>query len=427
MSNLIVIDDHEIRKTAFARVDRLLKKLRRLETGLADFNEQDQVRYNEWLELTFRHERAAIEMLRAEYATLVEFHNRMNALAEMDDLSLPEAAYQLRMEEIIYARGTPEQRMKIDEARRLRDAYVRAEADRSEQRYARQRARERDEERQTAEEIEQVKSLNDEELEEVLADPSDAFELLGKTLKVAVTSGDYKLFLRLWDSIHPQIQHQFAKDFKRKSRLSLFDVVATMRRNSMEPDEKVEEAEEAPPEKVETFKLIYRQLARLLHPDMQVGQAEDAGWRHQMWLRVQGAYKNQDDSLLNKLSHMVLLRTRKLNDLRVSDLHMTHKWISEEIGALEKEFRRLRQLPAWKFSRRKDMSKVAEKIGRQMKKEHLYIEDKVLELRKRHAFLERMGRDMASTPRGRKRSEKSNFYSDEESDRESDRRATSPR
>lgn len=66
------------------------------------------------------------------------------------------------------------------------------------------------------------------------------------------------------------------------------------------------------------------------------------------------------------------------------------------------------------------MTKVADKIERQMKKEFQQIEDKVLELRKHHAFLVRMGREMAESNKGRKRSERF-------SNRDSDHTATSPR
>ncbi len=61
------------------------------------------------------------------------------------------------------------------------------------------------------------------------------------------------------------------------------------------------------PAKVETFKLLYRQLARKLHPDMNASDQE-SDWRKSMWLRVQQAYKIEDKKEMTKLFHLVLLR-----------------------------------------------------------------------------------------------------------------------
>jgi hypothetical protein len=54
MSNLIVVNDQEIRKKAFSRIDRLLKKLQRMEANLESFFERDKRLFGEWFDLIWR-------------------------------------------------------------------------------------------------------------------------------------------------------------------------------------------------------------------------------------------------------------------------------------------------------------------------------------------------------------------------------------
>lgn len=440
MGQLILVDDRKIRQKAYSRVEKLLKKLSRMEANVESYFDRDKRLFNDWFELTFRDQRAQLEALRTQYRDLAEFHNQMHALAEMEGLALAQAAYIIREEERIYQQGTAAERQKIEELRRLREAYVDSLAERQNERARRRRARDQEDEMADSssqrsdtrapdpadiEELELLAELTDTEIEEWCADPEVAFLILGKTLKLASFTKNYTLFYRLWELIHPKIQAQFARDFKKSSGVSLYDVIEKLKakhppesgagagsgsgsgkkhqtgsRESAYQVEQEDEFAQAKPTAADSLKLMYRQLARKLHPDMFVAsdnghENENEPWRKKMWLRVQVAYKEEDLKQLTRLYHLILLKSRELNDFRLSDLDLSHEWLADEIGQTEDYIRSLRRQPAWGFSRRKDLSTVTRKLGRDLDKDVRALETQVTDLRIHHSFLERMGREMA--------------------------------
>lgn len=419
MQSLVLVDDMEIRKKAFSRIDRLLKKLQRMEANLESFFSRDKRLFTEWFELTFRASRQQLDLLRGEYRELVEFHNWMHALAEMEDLPLTEAALRIREEIRMYVSGSDDDRRNIDNMRALRDDFVRAQLHENQKTKDRRRAAREEDEMSRArsqtldpsdiEELEHFSSLSDAEIEEWCSDSEVAQLFLGKILRVASFTGDYHLFFRVWDLLHPKVQQQFARDFQRKTGESLDMVLASMR-EKVELEDAAEEAfggeplagtpneraaaDEPKPltPKVETFKLLYRQLARKLHPDMN-STPDEADWRKNMWLRVQSAYKDENLKEMTKLYHLVLLRSRDWQALRISELHITHEWLSDEISTTNDYLKDLRRQPAWGFSRRKNFAPIEKKIERDLARERKVLEEQVTDLRIHHNFLERMGRE----------------------------------
>lgn len=413
MRNLILIDDMELRKKAFSRIDRLLKKLQRMEANLESFFNRDKRLFGEWFDLTFRSRREQLDLLRGEYRDLVEFHNWMHALADMEDLPVSEAAVIIREEIRLYREGNYEDRLRIDRARALRDEFVRAQLEENQRKQSKRRAAREENEMNRArsqsldpadiEELEHLNELSNEEIEEWCSDSEVAQMFLGKILRVASFTGDYHLFFRVWDLLHPKQQQQFSREFQRKTGESLTDVLASMR-EKVEMDDVADDAMSAGPKaaapaapeplapKVETFKLLYRQLARKLHPDMN-NTPDEADWRKSMWLRVQAAYKIEDTKEMTKLFHLVLLRSRDWQALRISELHITHEWLADEISTTNDYLKDLRKQPAWGFSRRKNFAPIEKKIERDLARERKILEEQVTDLRVHHNFLERMGRE----------------------------------
>jgi hypothetical protein len=385
MSNLIPLDDRKIRKQAFASLEKLLKKLQRMEGYVESFHDQDERLFHEWFELTFRDDNREVASLRGQYRELADFHNHMHALAQMEDLALPEAAYLLREEERIYQSANSEQRREIEEDRRLREQFICSQTQRNE----RPSSASPDLDEEDLEEVDLLNELDDEELEEWCASSQTAFFLLGKTLRAANYSKDFELFFRLWEATHSKIQRDFARQFEKQHGYSLMEALGQMReRFCVESDSNSGEREEA-------LKLQYRQLVRKLHPDVHEsanGVANEV-WRKKMWEQVQEAYQRQDLQELNRLFHLVLLRTRDLEQLRLSELHLSRRWISDEIERMSDLTKRLRRKPAWGFSRRKNFEPIKRKIERDLRKARRDLENQVIELRVHHAHLERLGRE----------------------------------
>lgn len=422
MSNLILIDDQQIRKRAFSALEKLLKKLQRMETNVESFHGRDERLFHEWFELTFREDNQKVANLRGQYRELADFHNQMHAFSQMEDVALPEAAYLLREEARLYESGTPAQKALIEEARRMREEFVRSQTSRNERRQKRDAEPEKEDryappDEEDLEEVELIGELDDEELEEWCASSQTAFLLLGKTLRVASFTKDFDLFFRLWDATHPKIQRDFAKEFERAHGYSLLEAIEQMRtetRSRRDVDIEDEQAESGggsdanrastpEGERLEALKLVYRQLVRKLHPDMNDDDtAAEKIWRKQMWARVQEAYQREDLKGLNKLFHLVLLRTRDLDQLRLSELHLSHRWVSDEIERMNEMVKRLRRKPAWNFSKRKDFEPIKRKIERDLRKVRRELEDQVIELRTHHSYLERIGRESIQHRRSRR-------------------------
>ena len=132
---------------------------------------------------------------------------------------------------------------------------------------------------------------------------------------------------------------------------------------------------------------------------MHGGADGEADWRKGMWLRVQAAYKIEDTKEMTKLFHLVLLRGREWQALRISELQITHEWLSDEISNTNDYLKDLRRQPAWGFSRRKNFAPIEKKIDREMARERKILEDQVVDLRTHHSFLERMCRRVAKVRR----------------------------
>jgi hypothetical protein len=322
----------------------------------------------------------------------------------MEDISLPEAAMRLRDEENLYREGTPRDRLRIEELRRLRENYIRAQLDRGSARArndestgrsasSHQDEESRDENFGRNEVVKALGRLSDDEIEDWCADPELAFLFLGDSLKCGVATGEFKLFFRVWDLTHAKIQKQFAKDYERQFGGSLYDVLDEMRKSPAEA------AVAADPG--ETLKLLYRQLVRKLHPDVNGAEAfSQEDWRRSMWQRVHSAYQERNILALRRLFHLTLLRSQELSDLRVADLQLSQKWLDEEIADTAKSISSLRGKPAWGFSRRKDLQPLERKLTKQMNKDRIKLEDQVYELRTHIQFMERMGREQTRGKRG---------------------------
>ncbi len=232
----MLVDDQQIRKKAFSAVDRLLQKLQRMEKNLESFFSRDQRLFTEWVDLTFRDARREIEALRLEYRDLADFHNWIHALAEMEDIGLPEASVIVREEIRLYNEGSESDRLHIERLRELRDQFVRARIDQDHQRaQKRKAARDAEDEMNSVraptldpadlDELEHLDDLSNEELEDLCADSDVAQMFLGKIIRVAGFTGDYRLFFRVWDILHPKIQKSFSQQFEKKTGTSLFDVI----------------------------------------------------------------------------------------------------------------------------------------------------------------------------------------------------------
>ena len=436
MKSLLIINDQKIRQAAFEQAEKLLKKIDRLELDLELFTLQDQALFTSWYNLTFANERQKISDLHDDYIKLAKFHNWIIAASKMLNIDLPEAFVFLQREENRYAQGSEQIRTQIDSARKKRDEFLQQEIIKEsgyfsdlhgvfddedfENQTEADDADETDSEqsREGDEVLKFIHSLNDKDLQKVCAEQDGAYEILWDILELAKSSKDRILLIRVWDFVPHPIQLSFARLFTKQTGTSFKKLIKQIRDSiaieaqlseSME-DQSVKSNSEAPSAgqkrkaalETESLKQIYRKLVRRLHPDLQPSQAELNPWQKQLWSRVQDAHKSQDRPQLEKLLRIVLLRGQSLTELTISEILESQTVLQQEFEQLNKEAKKTKSLPAWKFSSRKDYAPLQRKLKKEILNELDSIEDQVTELRAQHAFLKSMANTAGPSSKGKR-------------------------
>jgi hypothetical protein len=434
MNSLLVVDDIKIRKDAFRDVEKLIKKLERLEAHLDIFQNDDQRLFYDWVNLTFRKHRLEIEDLHSELRSLMRFHNWMIGLAKLESLSLPEALLKLRKEELNYKNGSEIERIKIDEIRRQREKFIMEEMEREfgesdDAEYGFDVEDTTDDEnddenidspnpsRTDKDErlFQELNRLSDKKLSKICKSFDEARLLLSQAFDLIRSNSDVKLILRIWDSCSAGMQDRLSKDFRKSTGASLNATMEEMRTfndpaeadENFDEDDSKQESEDfgehfigasqknrkkAPSaESFELIKLTYRKLVRALHPDLQtdekVSKDQQTHWQKKLWFQVQSAYQAQDLATLERLMTLVLVRERRLNDLRLSEIKKSSDLLLSHIAFMESDIKKLKSLPAWGFSRKKDSSALERKIGKEVETERADIQERIDELTCYHEHL----------------------------------------
>ncbi len=448
MSSVLIIDDAKVRKEAFREVEKLLKKLERLEGNLDAFHREDQRIYSDWVNLTFHKKRMQVETLQSKLRELMRFHNWMVAISEQDDIARPEAILKLREEERAYKKGDAKTCLEIEKTRRLRDEYILRQI---EQDFGDEPEGgcgiDEDPHEKTAQGkngaplrnrhdealFQKLNGYSDKKLRQRCGSFDEALELLSQVFELVRSDLEFKLILRIWESCSNRVQEQLSKDFLRHNNTSLNSAIEEIREvvsqaenlhtdrsgeNSKDDlsehcsdeaqdfqenfmgDAKAAKPKRQTPEIIELAKLTYRKLVRILHPDVSES-GQQTVWQKKTWSEVQQAYRSLDLPKLQKLMFLVSIRERRLNDLLVSEILKSTDFIQTNIRALEFEIKNLKSLPAWGFSRKKDTSVLERKIGKEIDEERRAVQDEIASLESQHEYLALIGEMGARSNRRR--------------------------
>ena len=333
MKYLLVIDDKRIRKDAFAQAEKLIKKIDRLEADLESFHIQDQRLFSNWHDLSFRKEREMISDRHEEYRKLGKFHNSIIAIAQLKDISLAAAFIILRKEEDEYARGNEAQRIKIEEARKQREEFIRREMekefgfgadfdDNEDEDDDNDLGNDFEDEESLPPpdprgqaELNTIRQMRDKKLHQICRDHDGAFGILFTIFQFARADEDYALFLRVWDQVPHKHQVSFGKEFSAQTGDSIKKFIDELRQHLAQKSSTHSErsddhdgehdgfnddfvggrsshksaSKKLKPEEREGIKLLYHKLVRHLHPDLQADGRGQTHWQKKIWNRVQNA------------------------------------------------------------------------------------------------------------------------------------------
>jgi len=430
MKHLICIDDQSIRRQAFHLTGRILQKLDRLESDIESFHLQDQQLFSDWFDLTFRNLRKSLEKHHEEWHDLCKFHNWIIAESKRQGISMARALLFLRSEEASYSDGTTETKAKIEAEREARDQFIRQEIEREfgpsfdpsdfdeaddieDEGLDRSQEPDAEEEREARKAMDRLNELSDKKLRKICREPGEADAILSMLVSHIRSDQDRDLILRVWSFTPDKYQKQFAREFFEGTGVSFHHILNQLRQDQLEnePQENAESADEAEfdasfqggqkdsrrgerhghpksAQELESFKLLYRKLVRRLHPDLNQESLSKTHWHKKMWARVQHAKQGQNKMALEKLWRLVLIRSGDLNELTLSEIRESHDWLDDELKQLGQEAKALKRLPAWGFSRKKDLKPLKRKLEKGVRAELEKIQDKVEDMKSQHSYLE---------------------------------------
>ncbi|RZA08222.1 MAG: hypothetical protein EOP11_05480 [Proteobacteria bacterium] len=351
---LLLIDDTKLRIAAAAAAEKLLRKLDRLSTAQENFTGLDQRLYQDWVNLTFREETHRLESMRRQIEALEKEKEAVLLFASQGKVS-PEDAYGLLQDEKLrYELGTPEEKARIEDARRHR---AKRPKDNREAKYeAREKRRAQAEQEEAKLWWDWLAALTKEQIKALAKDVLYSANTLLAALLTASDARMRETALRFWDETSTQVRKAAVDHYLEHGEADLEFFVENMRREQNRTEKPSSPGKEAPTALTlakETLKILYRKFVRHLHPDAKAGVATTS-WQMKMWHLGQEAYQSENYPALSALYRVVMLRLGRLGELTMSEILSIESGLREELRALEAETRGMRKAPYWKFSRRTD-------------------------------------------------------------------------
>lgn len=409
MSVLIVIDDTALRRPFFLKAAKIVAKSHRLAKTCSAFQE-DQNLFQSWYQLTFKGRIATIEGQRAEWEQLLKILRDVEDLQELLKIAAPAAYRILKDEERNFQDGDADIRARIESSRQARADKLRAMRAREEADYW---GDEEDGEKTSSESdsgekdplrsrertfYDAVNAASQSDIRDI-SRSYEAISFLTEVFNTCTKLRDYGLFLRVWSMTSKKNQKEFIRVFEEDTG----DSFAAVFRMLEEAHQKKEKGEGTKPdvtanaqaERTELVKLLYRKLARLLHPDLQGAElsGDHQYWLERNWNRLQTSYRRQDLRDLQRLEVIVLLRNQALDQLTIAELSDGLGYLNEDFLQLRRESEDLRKHPAWNFSRKKNHKALEAKLSKQLNEEARELKESLREMRAEEALLDLLSQE----------------------------------
>lgn len=386
---LLVIDDTPLRKQNAREACKSLAQIDRLEKALEEFRNHDLAQFKSWYEITFQAEKKRIEAKNAEFLELGKIQNQIVAESHLRDISIPDAYRVISDESKAYPTADESTRLKIDQNRAERAAFVESQRDRK----APGQEREPDPVFEEGFDFSDLSQMSEKELRILCQDEEQAVEMLLDVYHGASREKEFALFLKIWDCTPATTQKKFSRLFSQVNGFSFKDLLSDWRKNV--EGQKIDLSHEQ-------LKFLYRKLVRLLHPDKYDSRAQTL-WHRSAWDRTQEAYRAKNTGELRKIHQVVLLRSGLLDQLTLSEIHQGGVWITEQLKELQEASKGVKRDLAWGFSRKKKLEPLAAKVRKKLNEELQGIQSRVRELAQSHSFLDMLSRLDPLEPRKKRK------------------------
>jgi|GEM_PF-6789996 len=356
--SLLVIDDSKIREESAADAKKVLRKLERLEAKLASFSEVDQRLYEEWYQKAFGPSLREKETKTKELETLREFHFEVKAIARHRKIPLS-GAYRWALEEKrLLESGDENTRGEIKKIQRERQLFLWDEEDKEDERL-REEARLREERRRKR----WQKRYQGSEWQQWNEDNAEVF---AENIERAMA----------------EFQEEESKDGEKAQQEAAEHPIE----NEMIEEENCRFS----PEDEERLKLLYRQLARLIHPDLRRERNDGRmdPWQLELWTKAQENLQCRNLWGMRECLRMAQFRLNQLSNLTVAELRATRSKLESDLFYVNALSRRKRRLPAWNFSRKKLSPSMVYKLTHQLRYECSILDIYLSSLKTEHKRLD---------------------------------------
>lgn len=375
----LVIDDAKLRRQAAAAAEKLLRRLDRLTQAAEGFYGEDQRLFQNWFQLTFREEPARQESLKSEREKLLRAKTEIEAYARFAKVSPDEAYAFLEEEKLRYELGTPEEKARIEDARRYR-----ARKSNTGKREARAEAREKRRAKADAQAIKEwwawFLALDREGYLAMNELPEHGAETLLTALLMAQEAHQKEAALGFWDATSSAIRKLASQIANAYYQADLEELARSYRA----PQAERPAGEDAPAPlrpSEENLKLLYRKFVRYLHPDARGPGAGTESWQKKMWHEGQEAYHAGNLPALYALYRVVMLRLGKLGELTMGEIRAIAAGLEAEFRDLQRSTKGMRNAPFWKFSKRKDYYDLTKKFRAGYAAELTHLENELSALK----------------------------------------------
>ncbi|MGZ3794430.1 MAG: hypothetical protein ACXVCP_18930 [Bdellovibrio sp.] len=445
--SLIIVDDNKIRAQNFAAAAAILKKIEKLEMDRESFFNEDQKLFSDWYQLTFREELKQAEVARERYLTLAKFHNDIVALSQMKKISMEKAYAFLKKEQQEYEQGDELKKKNIDKLRADRQEFAEKamEEELNENSFNSfddfDDLEDNDEQNITfkpdltglkgqEKEIYQIiKNLSPRDLKEKLSG-WNGLSMFVEAFELASIAQDTELILTLWEAAPAKLKKRINTEMPFPNGktmddlildLQMFHVLGDFEQDGIDDDDsdaeiagddelygsdefdhrdekfystlgKKKNAKKVSVSEDTVLKVVYRKLARLIHPDTNKAalncQGPDNEWYTNMWLKIQDAYQRKDVNLLKRLSLITCIRIEGLQSLTLDEIDESAKIFEEEHQELKRSLAEFQKHPAWRFSTKTNYTALSKKLRKEIKANIDPLLEDIDRLKMMHAYFE---------------------------------------
>lgn len=404
-SNLIKINHLVIKKKHAKKAIGLFKKLVRIDDSIQCFDIIDQRLFKNWSQLLLQPLENKTEALSKELDSLNNKHEHICAISELNKINYITAYKIYQDEDLVLASGPIDQKHVILKRREDRENYIKIKKQSINSEDLSQKTHEEESATLSSAsdlcdlylngmaQTEKMFSLYFSDVAHLKAEQIEwnnhfqATRFLSVLIERARVSGienDWKAYFSAITLASLEVRKLFKMYLLKKYNIeSDLDILSMQERSYAFRKEVLTSQRNSglSAEDNEHIKLIYRKLARLLHPDKIQSNHYNIDLSP-LWQQTQEAYLQKDKKQLELLEKYVFLLIGNLDHLNTSDLNTISGFLQQQLFYKRLKNKELRKDLAWGFSRKRSLDTLEKKLKAPYLEEIKILEHEIQRLKR---------------------------------------------